>query len=42
MRDAWCETVADVVKTWKPNDIARFGSLIDRFVSDVGKFLDTN
>jgi DNA-binding MarR family transcriptional regulator len=42
MRDAWCETVADVVKTWKPADIARFGSLIDRFVSDVVKYLDTN
>jgi DNA-binding MarR family transcriptional regulator len=42
MRDAWCETVADVVKTWKASDIARFGSLIDRFVSDVVKSLDTN
>jgi DNA-binding MarR family transcriptional regulator len=40
MRDGWCETVADVVKDWKPADIARFGSLIDRFVSDVVKFLD--
>ena len=42
MRDAWCETVADVVNGWKPSDIARFGSLIDRFVSDVVKFLDTD
>ena len=42
MRDAWCETVADVVGTWKPADIARFGSLMDRFVSDVVKYLDTN
>jgi DNA-binding MarR family transcriptional regulator len=42
MRDAWCETVADVIKMWKPADVARFGSLLDRFVSDVGKYLDTN
>ena len=42
MRDAWCETVADVVGTWKPADIVRFGSLMDRFVSDVVKYLDTN
>ena len=42
MRDAWEETVADVVGTWKPADIARFGSLMDRFVSDVVKYLDTN
>jgi DNA-binding MarR family transcriptional regulator len=40
MRDAWCETVADVVKTWRPADIARFGSLLDRFVADVVKYLD--
>jgi len=40
MRDAWCETVGDVVKDWKPVDIARFGILIDRFVSDVVKFID--
>jgi DNA-binding MarR family transcriptional regulator len=40
MRDAWCETVADVVKTWKPADIARFGSLLDRFVADMVKYLD--
>lgn len=42
MRDAWCETVADVVNTWKPGDIERFGTLMDRFVSDVVKYLDTN
>jgi DNA-binding MarR family transcriptional regulator len=42
MRDAWEETVADVVNTWKPGDIARFGSLLDRFVADVVKYLDTN
>jgi DNA-binding MarR family transcriptional regulator len=42
MRDAWEETVADVVNTWKPGDIARFGSLLDRFVSDVVKYLDAN
>ena len=42
MRDAWEETVADVVNAWKPGDIARFGSLLDRFVSDVIKYLDTN
>jgi DNA-binding MarR family transcriptional regulator len=42
MRDAWEETVADVVNTWEPADIARFGSLLDRFVSDVVKYLDTN
>jgi len=42
MRDAWCETVADVVNTWKPGDIERFGGLMDRFVADVVKYLDTN
>jgi DNA-binding MarR family transcriptional regulator len=42
MRDAWCETVADVVKSWKPADIARFGSLLDRFVVDVIKYLDAD
>ena len=42
MRDGWCETVADVVKSWKPADIARFGILMDRFVADVVKFLDAN
>ena len=42
MRDAWCETVADVVKAWKPTDIARFGSLIDRFVTDAMKSLDAS
>jgi len=42
MRDAWEETVADVLGAWKPADIARFGSLMDRFVSDVVKYLDTN
>ena len=42
MRDAWCETVADVVNTWKPSDIARFGGLLDRFVADVVKYIDTN
>jgi len=42
MRDGWCETVADVVNTWKPGDIERFGILMDRFVADVVKYLDTN
>jgi DNA-binding MarR family transcriptional regulator len=42
MRDGWCETVADVVKTWKPGDIERFGILMDRFVSDVVKYLDAD
>ena len=42
MRDGWCETVADVVNTWKPADIERFGILMDRFVSDVVKYLDTD
>ena len=42
MRDAWCETVAGVVNTWKASDIERFGGLMDRFVADVVKYLDTN
>ena len=42
MRDAWCETVADVIKTWKPAEIARFGTQLDRFVADVVKYLDAH
>jgi DNA-binding MarR family transcriptional regulator len=41
MRDSWRVTVGEVVDNWSPTDIARFGDLIDRFVTDLVKYLES-
>jgi DNA-binding MarR family transcriptional regulator len=40
MRDAWRETVGEVVEAWSQADISRFGALIDRFVTDLVHYLE--